>query len=353
MFLRATSALAMFACLAVACAGRTVVVSPRGPISPSMLAELRVDPGLEPRDLFWGVGGQRHAPSPDATYSFEAKDETGFSVSYDVTGPDGLEWSAKIGPEAQTEVVVSRVLWGLGYHQPPVYYLPSWNLDGGGKPRPSTRAQGVPGKVEGRKESEARFRPKLPQLNRLPEVWKWADNPFSGTSEMKGLLVILVMLNSTDLKDSNNSIYEFRPPWDAASRPSTAAQGAPSSVEGRWFVVRDLGAALGETGKLYPRRNWLDGFEQQSFMTDVAGSTVRFDYNGRHEDLLTMIGPADVQWAAREMARLTDAQWRDAFRAANYATPVAERYIRRIKEKIADGIALRVDRRETTDDERR
>lgn len=86
---------------------------------------------------------------------------------------------------------------------------------------------------------------------------------------------------------------------------------------------------------------------------NVAGSTIRFDYNGRHEDLLTMIGPADVQWAAREMARLTNAQWRDAFRAANSAAPDAERDIRRIKEKIADGIALRVDRREADDNERR
>ena len=316
-----------------------MVVSPRGPIPPSMLAELRVDPGPEPRNLFWGVGGQRDAPPADATYALVAKDDTGFSVSFDVTSPDGLEWSAKIGPEAQTEVVVSRVLWGLGYHQPPVYYLPSWTLDAGeAKPRPSTRAQGVPSKVEGRKESEARFRPKLPQLNRLPEVWSWADNPFSGTRELKGLLVILLMLNSTDLKDSNNSIYEVLRPWDGASR---------------WFVVRDLGAALGETGKLYPRRNWLEGFEDHSFITNVAGSTIRFDYNGGHGELLTMIGPADVQWAARQMARLTDAQWRDAFRAANYAAPDAERYIRRIKEKIADGIALRVDRRETTDGERR
>ena len=43
--------------------------------------------------------------------------------------PTACEWSAKIGPEAQTEVVVSRILWGLGYHQPPIYYLPSWTLD--------------------------------------------------------------------------------------------------------------------------------------------------------------------------------------------------------------------------------
>jgi hypothetical protein len=41
------------------------------------------------------------------------------------------------------------------------------------------------------------------------------------------------------------------------------------------------------------------------------------------------------------MQRLTDAQWHDAFRAANYADADAERYIRKLKEKIADGLALR------------
>jgi len=107
--------------LVSACGGRTVVVSPRAPVSVSQLAELRVDPGPSPRDLFWGVGGKRYAPPADAVYRLLAKDETGFSVSFDVTSPDGTGWSAKIGPEAQTEVVVSRILWGLGYHQPPVY----------------------------------------------------------------------------------------------------------------------------------------------------------------------------------------------------------------------------------------
>ena len=323
MLLRATSTVAVLACIATACGGRTVVVAPRGPVSPSVLAELRVDPGSEPRDLFWGVGGLRYAPPPDATYVLKAKDETGFSVSFDVTSADGLEWSVKIGPEAQTEVVLSRILWGLGYHQPPNYYLPSWQLD----------AEGIGLK----KESEARFRPKLSRLTRLPEVWSWADNPFSGTPDLKGLLGILLMLNSTDLKDTNNSVYQLATPWDGASR---------------WFVVRDLGAALGETGKSYPRRNWLEGFEKQSFITKVAGSTIEFDYNGRHQELLTMIQPADVQWAALQMAGLTDAQWHDALRAGNYAAPHAERYIRRIKEKIADGLALRVDRREIDDEGR-
>lgn len=309
--------------LLIACGGRTVVVNPSGPIAPAVVAQLRVDPGDQPRDLFWGVGGRRYAPPPDAVYRIVAKDETGFSVSYDVTDPSGLEWSAKIGPEAQTEVVVSRILWGLGYHQPPIYYLPSWRLgaDGTGATR----------------ESEARFRPKLPHLQRLDETWIWADNPFSGTRELKGLLAVLVMLNSTDLKDSNNSIYQPQEAWDGAER---------------WYVVRDLGAALGETGRLFPRRNWLEGFERESFITTVAEPSIEFDFNGLHRELLTMVGPGDVQWAARQMARLTDAQWRDAFRAGNYAAPHAERYIRRIKEKIADGLALRVDRRELDDEGR-
>jgi len=337
MSIRASSTVILtIAALAAACGGRTVVVSPRAPLTPAQIAELRVDPGATPRDLFWGVGGRRYAPAPEATYTLVAKDTTGFSVSYDVTSPDGTEWSAKIGPEAQTEVVVSRILWGLGYHQPPIYYLPWWTL---GEP-PSTSGQGVPSDVERRKKSEARFRPKLAALRRLPDVWSWADNPFSGTRELKGLLVVLLMLNSSDLKDSNNSIYEATAPL---------ADAAP----GRWFVVRDLGAALGETGKLYPRRNWLEGFDRHAFITAVSATRVEFDYDGRHQDLLAMIGPADVQWAARQMSRLTDAQLRDAFRAGNYAAPQADRYISRIREKIADGLALRVDRRAVPDDERR
>lgn len=277
------------------------------------IAELWVEPE-GPRDLFWGVGGRRYAPPPDATYSVEKKDETGFSVSYDVESPDGTEWSAKIGAEAQTEVVMSRILWGLGYHQPPVYYLPSWKLEtDGGKEKV---------------ESEARFRPKLDDLRRLDKFWLWEDNPFVGTRPLNGLLVILLILNSTDLKGDNNSIYELPEPREGARR---------------WFVVRDLGAALGATGKLFPRRNWINGFEQTGFIKSVNGNQVLFDYNGRHQELLRKITPADVRWASRRMRRLTDQQWRDAFRSANYTDEMAARYIRKIHEKIAQGLSLTAD----------
>ena len=39
-------------------------------------------------------------------------------------------------PEAPTEVVASRLLWGVGYHQPPIYYVGKWNAEGAPDPNP-------------------------------------------------------------------------------------------------------------------------------------------------------------------------------------------------------------------------
>jgi hypothetical protein len=323
MIYRVASASVVLA-IAMACGGATREVQlPATPPSPEELAQLWVDPGSKPRDLFWGVGGEKLAPAKDAHYTFEQKDELGFSVSYDVEGPDGLEWSAKIGPEAQTEVVLSRVLWGLGYHQPPLYYLPSWNL--------VTEAGDV------KKESEARFRPKLDSLERLDDYWAWEKNPFIGTPQFNGLLVVLLMFNSTDLKDDNNSIYEVKGELPGAPPVKT------------WFVVRDLGAALGETGKLYPRRNWIEGFERQGFLKGVEDGRIEFDFTGRHQQLLRMIRPADLRWAGGRLERLTEQQWKDAFRAANYTDEIRDRYLRKIRQKIEEAKKVAVTAQATPD----
>jgi hypothetical protein len=293
--------------------GRVMHVPSHEP-SPELVAQFWRDPGVEPRDLFWGIGGRKYAPPADDGFIVKAKDESGFSVSYDVLSADGVEWSAKIGPEAQTEVVMSRVLWGLGYHQPPLYYLPFWNRADGGQEQVA-------------KESEARFRPKLPQLTR-GKIWEWQENPFIGTRPFNGLIVTLLMFNSTDLKNDNNTVYELKEPWDGATR---------------WFVVRDLGASLGVTGKVFPRRNWIEGFEKKGFIIGVKNGQIQFDYDGRHRELIDAVTPADVHWAASQLQKLSDDQWHDAFRSANYADAIADRYIHKLKEKIAQGLAVRED----------
>ena len=50
----------------------------------------------------------------------------------------GLEWSVKLGPEAQSEVVSSRILWAIGFHQPPTYYVERWSLTGARSRRATT-----------------------------------------------------------------------------------------------------------------------------------------------------------------------------------------------------------------------
>ena len=50
--------------------------------------------------------------------------------------------------------------------------------------------------------------------------------------------------------------------------------------------------------------------------------------------------PADVRWTAELLSRLTDAQLDDAFRAADYSPDVRARYVKKIKAKIAEGLAV-------------
>jgi hypothetical protein len=49
---------------------------------------------------------------------------------------------------------------------------------------------------------------------------------------------------------------------------------------------------------------------------------------------------ADVRWACGLLARLTDEQWRDAFRAGGYNPDQTARYVATIKAKIDRGLAL-------------
>ena len=264
------------------------------------------------RNLFDGPWGKDLAPNPTTTFAFVSTKSVGISPGYAVTDAHGMEWSVKQGPEAKVEVVMSRVLSAVGYHQPPVYYLPRWTL-----------AEGLSQKAE----PEARFRPKHSVLKDMGE-WSWHENPFIGTQPYNGLRVLMMILNESDLKDSNNTLYEVKEP------------GAASDAPHRWFVVRDIGTALGETGRLNPTRNDPVLFEQNRFIKGVKNGVVDFEYRGRHQELADHISPEDVKWMCSLLAQLSAEQWQDAFRAGGYDEATSARFIARIKAKVAEGLAL-------------
>ncbi len=282
------------------------------PPTAAQLAELwhAPEPG---RDLYWGVGGKRLAPDPDATYKVIEVKKLGFSSGLTVAGAGDREWSVKFPPEAPTEVTASRILWGVGYHQPPVYYVGKWNAKGAPEKNP---------------QLPARFRESKPDLYGLDAngTWSYYRGPFVGTREQNGLLVLHVMMGNSDLKDEQNVIYDLSEPFEGARR---------------WYVARDLGQSFGRTGVIDAPRGDVEIFEQTPFIKGVVNRHVRFDYRGRHGALVERITPDDVQWICEKLAKLTDQQWDDAFRAGGYAPQIANRFIRRFKQKIEEGLALK------------
>ena len=249
------------------------------------------------------MGGRDLVPNPRAHYQYKEADTTGASRGYKVLDDRGMKWDVKLGEEVQPEIVVSRLLWAIGFHQPAVYYMPpGWTIEG---------APGWLDLAEG-KQNGARFRPDLPNQDVVGE-WSWYDNPFVGTRAFKGLVLANLMLSNWDFKANNNRIYNVKPPIGDASRI---------------FVVQDLGASLGiETPRLLHKirlrslrgtKGRIEDFERSGFVRRVNGERVELEYHGMDPGLFDNISRADVRWLCGLFSRLSDRQLNDAFRAAGY-----------------------------------
>ncbi|HJU42339.1 MAG TPA: hypothetical protein VJ691_05970 [Vicinamibacterales bacterium] len=307
--------LALIAVISASCAGvgRPQVQNAPPPAGASMW---KAPDDIASRDLFHGPWGAELAPDPKDVYDLVELKHTGVNYGMTVKDSKDREWSVKqpypgnLDSEANVEVTVSRLLSAVGYHQPPVYYLPAFTLkDDFGR------------KVE----VGGRFRPKIDEMKEVSS-WAWDDNPFVGTKEYQGLIVLLMMFNSTDLKNSNNSLYERK-------------EG--DFVE-QLYMARDVGSAFGDTQRIAPRKNHIDSFEQMPFILGInEKGFVQFAYNGWYKNLVRdRITRDDVAWAANLLGQLSDQQMKDAFRAGGFEPDIADRFIAKLREKIQQGRAL-------------
>lgn len=272
---------------------------------------------LPQRDLFHGIGGAALVPDPrdEFRHLSTKKDPWASSPGYHVRDSRGIKWSVKLGVEARPEVLVSRLLWAVGYHQPPTYYVPEWVMKKDGK------------RI---RHGEARFRPLSKRLkplsHRIEKVgtWSWTDNPFRDTRPFRGLLVLMVLVNNWDLTTQNTAVYDLGRRWNGARR---------------WYTVKDLGAAISRNrgALLQGTRGDIEGFAKQGFIAGVYDGQVRFDWGGPHAELLEGITPEDVRWVCALLDRLSDRQWEDALRAAGYGGDEALRLRRTLEQRIAAG----------------
>jgi hypothetical protein len=267
------------------------------------------------RDLFSGPWGAENAPDPKGVYTLVERKHKGVNLGLTVKDDKGREWSVKqpfpggLDSEAPVEVALSRILSAVGYHQPPVYFLPAFTLkDDFGN----------------HVEVGGRFRLKDESL-RETGFWRWEDNPFVGTKPYQGLIVMLMMFNSTDLKNTNNSLYEFR----------------NGDLVEQWYVARDIGSALGDINPVSPRKNHAASFEKVPFLLGVQNGHVQFHYSSWYKNLVRdRITPEEVAWASDLLGKLSDTQLRDAFRAGGFEPEIANRFITKIRAKIEEGRAI-------------
>jgi hypothetical protein len=260
------------------------------------------------RDLLLGPGGA--AMKPDLSrITFIKEEKGGYSKKYRVKDGQGRVWVAKLGKEAQSETAAVRLVWAVGYVSEINYLVPSLTIEGKGTFE-NVRLEARPDDVE-----------------RLDE-WRWTENPFAGKRELQGLKVLMALMENWDLKDSNNGVLVVR-------------NGGRTELH---YIVSDLGTTFGKTGgqmspmafirKIKGSRNEPDDFVTDEFVEGVEGNLVRLDYDGKNSDLMRNITTADARWIGGLLARLSDRQIEDAFRAANYSSDEVRMLTSAVRKRI-------------------
>ncbi len=266
------------------------------------------------RNLLLGPGGERMRPDL-RRITFIEEEKGGFSTKYRVRDGAGRVWVAKVGKEAQSETASTRLLWAAGYMTETTYLVPRVRIPGKGT------------------FSNVRFEARPENVERL-DAWEWERNPFVGTRELQGLKVMMVLLNNWDTKDENNVILAT----PAGGRRRTELR----------YAISDLGATLGDTGKwpllwrLTRSRNDPAGYSGDKLIDEVKDDgRVDFEFSGKKRGIYNDITVEQARWIGGLLARLSDRQIGDAFRAANYTPAQVRALSRAFRERVNELARLR------------
>ncbi|HEY0385291.1 MAG TPA: hypothetical protein VGC64_04740, partial [Pyrinomonadaceae bacterium] len=257
---------------------------------------------IKSRDLFFGPGGAEMQPET-SELTFIKEDKGGYSPKFRVRDGRGREWVAKLGKEAQPETAAVRLLWAVGYPTEINYLVPCVHIKNAPKPRKKVE------RCEGQGFANVRFEARPDGVKRTGE-WRWKKNPFVGTRQLQGLVVMMGLFNNWDIKDSNNVILYVQD----GSRKGGESQ----------YAISDLGATFGRTGNVpffwrFTRsRNNPEDYSKARFIDKVKENRVAFRYGGKNRGLFKNITIEQAKWIGNLLVRLSEQQISDAFRAANY-----------------------------------
>lgn len=296
--------------------GMCVLVAPAAAHQRSSSRSRRVlwrDPGtIASLDLSWS--DRRRFTPPVPPFKFVKEDMSGSHPKVRVKDARGREWTAKLEDdvdatgEAHAEVAAARLLWALGYFVEPSYFVGGGVIEHVTRLRRAARALTPDGHFRG-----AGFKAHSPDLEKTKRNWSIDQNPFLGTRELSGLMILMTMISNWDLDTHNLQILKARMP--------------DGTTELR-YCVTDLGESFGHLEdvrfphsllSMYPWTNWnLRDYEEQRFIDGVKDGQLELHYRG--EAAFRAVPIEHARWFGGLVAQLTPKQVRQAFEAAG-ATP--------------------------------
>ena len=298
-------------------------------------AKLWHDPGeITALSPFYGSGGADHKPRGTMTYVDE--DHAGSNPKFHVLDQEGTNWTAKMGVEARPETAAAHLLWAAGYYTDEDYFVPRLTVEG--LPSHLERGQNLVG-ADGTIKNVRLERHIKGQ--RKTGNWKWKRNPFTGTRQFNGLRVMMALMNSWDLKDENNAVYELK-----------SEVAGPRKI----YVVSDLGASFGTTGYSWTQamaKGNLKSYSHSRFISKVRPEFVDFNVPARPALIYFFHLPGliqrlrmrwigrhipreDAKWVGDLLSRLSLGQIQDAFRSAGYSPQEVEGFSKVVQERIAE-----------------
>lgn len=270
-------------------------------------AVLWTDPtDLESRNLYYGCGGRDHQPR--GKLKFIKENLSGINPKFDVRDADGVRWGVKLGAEAGPETAASRLVWAVGYFSNEDYYVPELrvnlpSLSRGEEFIKDNKIRGVRLKRHNKHESKIGY-------------WAWNNNPFAGTRELNGLKVMMELINNTDLKPEHLVIYDVR-------------------GQAQHYFITDLGGSFGRPGAHFYNRTKgvLKDFNSFPLIQKAGPEYLDFWY-------FKHVPRADAKWIGGILARLSDDQIRDAFRAGGFSPAQVEGFTKKVRAKISELTSL-------------
>ncbi|MEQ1876172.1 MAG: hypothetical protein ABL958_05970, partial [Bdellovibrionia bacterium] len=205
--------------------------------------------------MFWGSGGE--VGKPVGPFKFVEENLNGTNPKIKVIDSRGVKWGMKFDEEVHAEVAATRLFWAAGYRVDDAYFVPSGVVTG------VTTLQRAGSFIDSRgrfKNARLAKRYSLDgakNINNHDVRWKWDKNPFVGTKEMSGLLVMNALVANFDTKTDNNSI-----------------QSAVYPERGTflWYMVNDLGGTFGRADAADHSKWTLSEFASERFLSGVSGN---------------------------------------------------------------------------------